>query len=185
MRPLGPVPVMVLRSRLAARARRRTSGVANTRSDASTPASPSATIPSACIAASRSSIDSPGAHCSAIASPTSTRVPGSTRNLTISPGSSASMSTWALSVSTVATTSDWAKETPWCTCHSVSTADDGIGGDAWHPQQRRHGQAPTTSVSLAATSSVLAMAARSSTLLMLGDASPPVTRSTGWSSQSK
>jgi len=61
----------------------------------------------------------------------------------------------------------------------------GIGGDAWHPQQCRHGQAPTTSVSLAATSSVLAMAARSSTLLMLGDASPPVTRSTGWSSQSK
>ena len=35
------------------------------------------------------------------------------------------------------------------------------------------------------TSSVFAMAARSSTLLMLGDASPPVTRCTGWSSQSK
>ena len=40
-------------------------------------------------------------------------------------------------------------------------------------------------MSSATTSSVWAIAARSSTLLMLGDASPPVTRCTGWSSQSK
>jgi hypothetical protein len=105
-------------------------------------------------------IDSPGTY-GAIASPTSTRVPGSARNLTISPGSSAS--TGALSVSTVATTSDWAKETP-CALPFRQHRRRGRRR-AWHP--RRVGMVgPTTSVSLAATSSVLAMAARSSTLLM-------------------
>ena len=60
----------------------------------------------------------------------------------------------------------------------------GVGGDTGHSEQCRHLQASVTSASLSAISSDCAMAARSRTLLMLGDASPPVTRSTGWSSQS-
>ena len=60
---------------------------------------------------------------------------------------------------------------------------------ARHPHDRRHQPAlprpARTRSSPAATSSVRAIAARSRTLEMLGLASEPVTRCTGWSSQSK
>src|SRR5262249_4372638 len=60
-----------------------------------------------------------------------------------------------------------------------------IGGYFGHTQNLGHRRYLAISVSAAATSAALAIAARSSTLLMLGDASPPVTRWTGESSQSK
>src|SRR4051794_16523514 len=53
-----------------------------------------------------------------------------------------------------------------------------------HGQYLRHAQPPAMPRSLAATSDECAYAARSRTLLMVGDASPPVTRSMGESSQS-
>ena len=60
---------------------------------------------------------------------------------------------------------------------------------ARHPHDRRHQPAlpkpARTRSRPATTSSVRAIAARSSTLEMLGLASAPVTRCTGWSSQSK
>src|SRR6478609_7771894 len=64
----------------------------------------------------------------------------------------------------------------------------GAGEDFGHANDLRHDQAPNptrTASSPATTSSVRAIAARSSTREMLGEASPPVTRATGWSSQSK
>ena len=57
-----------------------------------------------------------------------------------------------------------------------------------HPHHRGHQRRPPTPRPVsrpATTSSVRAIAARSSTFEMLGRASAPVTRCTGWSSQSK
>ncbi len=64
----------------------------------------------------------------------------------------------------------------------------GVGQHLGHPHDCGHQRCPIPARTFsrpATTSSVLAMAARSSTLEMLGDASVPDTRSTGWSSQSK
>ena len=58
----------------------------------------------------------------------------------------------------------------------VAAAISGMRRSSGIVSTARRGQRGST------TSSVFAMAARSSTLLMLGDASPPVTRCTGWSS---
>src|SRR6185436_19666705 len=60
-----------------------------------------------------------------------------------------------------------------------------VGRDAGHPEHARHGQYLAISARAAATSASFAIAALSSTLLMLGDASPPVTRQTGPSRRSK
>src|ERR1700730_18401360 len=142
MRPLGPVPETPPRSRSASRASRRTSGVAKTRpprvevivvgaspefgltgdggepfEDGDAPRTPRSRN-----AASMSSTASPGMPLRAIAAPTSTCSPEPTRNRKMTPASSASMSTMALSVSTVAMASDFLNGTPSCTCHSDSNA---------------------------------------------------------------
>ena len=210
MRPPGPLPVRPARSRPASRASLRASGLAKSRSPRPPPAAAgvvavgvdagatSATAGSAVAAASpdaattpiparkasRSATVSPTAAYTAIGEPTSTRLPSATSWRRITPSVSASTSTTALSVSIVTIASPAANSSPTATIQVERTAS--VASAAISGIRRISARpSPAISRSLAATSSLRAMAARSSTLLMLGDASPPVTRSTGWSSQSK
>ena len=138
--------------------------------------------------ASRSVTDSPAAPTSAIGAPVSTSAPGSTSSRRITPSVSASTSTTAFAVSTVATTSRADTDAFSATDQLDSTASvvpvaiSGIRSSSGTAQAPDVGEIWRSAVT---TSSDRAIAARSSTLLIDGDASPPVTRSTGWSSQSK
>ena len=104
------------------------------------------------------------------------------------PASSAPYSTTAFSVSISATgwpttsSSPGATSQVWSDASVAPAITDGIRTTiaiSAPPRPMRMRSRPAT------TSSVRAIAARSSTFEMLGLASPPVTRSIGWSSQSK
>ncbi len=200
IRPPGPVPVTLSSSIPRSRASFRTNGVAKSRrplvaaAGAATAAVTSSGSGMAGAAAptsragSMSASVSPGASTTAMGSPTAIVDPGSAISRARIPSTSAAYSTRAFSVSISASGSPIAI----CVAHRDQPGLDdrlaGVGGHLRHPHHGGHQRCPIPTRIFsrpATTSSVLAIAARSSTLEMLGDASSPDTRSTGWSSQSK
>src|SRR4051812_19313550 len=138
IRPPGPEPSRSVTSRPASAASRRASGLAKRRgwplpagatvatigSGAGAGACPLPPLtPSAARAASTSSTASSGRASRAIAVPTSTSVPSGTRVRRMTPSDSASTSTTALSVSTVAMTSAFANRVLTATGQPASVAD--------------------------------------------------------------
>ena len=132
---------------------------------------------------------SPSFTSTAMGAPISPASPAASTIRPTTPASSALYSTIAFSVSISASGSPTATVSPGATSQlamaaSVAPAST-LGIRTTDAISRPFPKPARTRSRPAATSSVRAIAARSSTFEMLGLASEPVTRCTGWSSQSK
>ncbi len=198
MRPPGPVPVTLSSSIPRSRASFRTNGVANSRRPfvaggrfgaprlRHRHGAGAAALSSS--AGSMSASVSPGASTTAIGSPTANRRP----RLGDQPAQDPAYLGGVFDDSLVGfDLGERVTDRDLLALRDEPSLDDGLAGvgeHLGHPHDGGHQRCPIPIRIFsrpATTSSVLAIAARSSTFEMLGDASCPDTRSTGWSSQSK